>query len=450
MKTTFYKSTLVLLMAAGTMTSCINDDDYDVPNMDCIESNLVATMQPQDIEASSIVAEYPDNDVIEAYVTSSDEGGNFFKSISFQTLDGSFGFSVPVDATSTFVSLEPGRKVFVKLENQYVDIANGSLRIGAIFLDEQGGSPQVGRIPATQINSVLERSCTVVDEDVLAREMTIAQALNDANLNTLIDLQGVQFTDGSTGNNYYDPNNAIGGATNHFLTDASGNTVIFRTSSFANFAGNPVAEGSGTVRGVLTKFGSDYQFMARTEQDVMLTNPRVVPLYQEDFQEAQDGTDFNIEGWVNYIQTGTRKWREEAFGGNGYAEFSSFGSNNASNVAWLVSPAINLDGTTNEMISFRVAQHHLDGDFDGNKLEIYIFTSFNGTDVLGATKVDITDLATLPTSATEWYEFIGSNIDVSSYSGNIHVAFKFTGSGTDTALDGAFQIDDLKLTGDTE
>ena len=37
-------------------------------------------------DANSIVAQYPYDDIVEAYVVSSDESGNFFKTISFQTL----------------------------------------------------------------------------------------------------------------------------------------------------------------------------------------------------------------------------------------------------------------------------------------------------------------------------------------------------------------------------
>jgi hypothetical protein len=133
---------------------------------------------------------------------------------------------------------------------------------------------------------------------------------------------------------------------------------------------------------------------------------------------------------------------------NGYAEFSSFGSGSAVNVAWLVTPAIDMNAHTNETLMFDTAQHHLDVDSEGNKLEVYILTSFNGTDINAATKVDITDMVALPTSDTEWYEFVNSgSIDLSSYTGTIYVAFKFTGSGTDTTLDGAFQIDNLVLSG---
>ncbi len=119
----------------------------------------------------------------------------------------------------------------------------------------------------------------------------------------------------------------------------------------------------------MTKFGSDYQFVARTEKDIKLDGERINAFYVEDFQAAIHNTNLNLPGWTNFAESGTKLWREEVFC-NGYAEFSSFGSRNGSNVAWLVSPAINLDATTNEFMTFRTAQHHLDVDSPDNSLTV--------------------------------------------------------------------------------
>ncbi len=443
MKTTFLKPAFFAVVAATVLSACVQDDDYGVPSLDCTETSLVATMDAADVPAGAVLAQYTEDDVIEAYVTSSDEGGNFFKTISFQTLDGSFAFSVPVDATSTFISFQPGRKVFIKLQNLYTDRYQEGVRIGTIFLS--GSVAAVGRLSISQYRQALVRSCDIVDEDELVQQVSLEDVQDDSYINKLVEIDNVQFSDAAVGEHYYEAGNAIGGATNHLLEDENGNSLVFRTSSFANFASAIVPSGRGKVRGVLTKFNGVYQFLARTQEDIQLTQPRIVAFYSEDFQEAVDNTNFNIAGWVNFAEAGTRLWREEAFSGNGYAEFSAFGSGNTSNVNWLISPAIDFTPYTNKSISFKVAQHHLDVDSPGNSLEVLVSTDFDGTNVLAATWTPIN--ATLPTSATPWYEFVGSMIDVSNLSGNVYVAFKFRGSGTDLTLDGAFQVDDLKAYG---
>ncbi|TXI64571.1 DUF5689 domain-containing protein [Flavobacterium sp.] len=443
MKNLILKS-LFYTFLATSFVSCVNDDDYNVPALGCTETTLVKTKEVSQIPASATIAQYTDDEVIEAYVTTSDEEGNFFKSISFQTLDGSRAFSVPVDVTSTFINFEPGRKVMIKMQNLYTDIKDGGMRIGDIYLDPSDGSVEVGRMSNALYLSALERSCTVVNEDDLVIETTLSELQNDAFLNKLVEIDNVQFSDAAITTTYYDETNDLGGATNHLLEDASGNTMIFRTSSYAKFAGKPVATGNGKVRGVLTKYGDDYQFSARYERDIILEGSRTQSIYTEDFQTSTNNTNLNTAGWTNFAEAGTWLWREKIFSGNGYAEFSAFGGQ-ALNKAWLISPALDFTGYTNKSVQFKIAQHHLDVDSPNNGLEVLVSTNFDGTNVLAATWVAVP--ANIPTTSTAWYAFLGSNVDLSSYSGTIHVAFKFTGSGTNTTLDGAFQVDDFKAFG---
>src|SRR5690606_5720272 len=142
---------------AGVFSACVNEDDYETPNFGCTETNLVKTKEVSEIPFSSTLAQYTGDDVIEAYVASSDEGGNFFKTISFQTLpaDGPvIGFSVPVDVSSTFINFEPGRKVLIKVKDLYTDINNDGKRLGAIFVNSSGVAA-VGRMPESQYRDVL-------------------------------------------------------------------------------------------------------------------------------------------------------------------------------------------------------------------------------------------------------------------------------------------------------
>jgi hypothetical protein len=135
MKTNFLKSILFSAFLGSLATSCVTDDDYSVPVLQCVDTTLEKTKEVSQIPASATVTQYLNDDVIEAYVTSSDEAGNFFKSISMQTLDGSKAFSVPVDVTSSFINFEPGRKVLIKMKDLYTDVSNGGMRIGGIFVN---------------------------------------------------------------------------------------------------------------------------------------------------------------------------------------------------------------------------------------------------------------------------------------------------------------------------
>nr|WP_315197998.1 DUF5689 domain-containing protein [uncultured Flavobacterium sp.] len=447
MKLKFY---IVVLGITIIFWSCAKEE-FDVPKLSCTQPDLKVNHTVQEVRASTgaIVTQYKYDDIIEAYVVSSDEAGNFFKTISFQTLAAAatpaMGFSVPVDASNTYIDFRLGNKVYIKMKNQYTDIYFGGIRIGGIYVNtyNEGG---VGRISPNDYKNVLNASCTMIDEELLVRPISIPDLLQDSNINTLVELLDVQFTKEAVGRHYYEESNDVGGATNWSLMDKLGNQVLFRTSSFADFADKIVPDGSGKVRGVLTKFGSDYQLLARSEKDVMLTGTVALPFFAENFQKVETNTKLNLPGWANLVQKGTKYWIGTVYAGNGYAEFNTTGTKVVSNVAWLISPKIDMDLHTNEVLTFRTAQHHLDVDSPLNSLEVYVSNNFDGLNIAKATWTQLK--VVLPKQATPWYQFVGSGgVDLSSYKGKINIAFKYTGSGKDLALDGAFQVDDIQIFG---
>jgi hypothetical protein len=432
-------------------TSCVNDA-VAVPRLSCTQPDLKVNRTVAEVHANAnaIVTQYTFDDVIEAYVVSSDESGNFFKSISFQTLatatTPAIGFSVPVDATNLYIDYRLGNKVYLKLKDQYTDISFGGMRIGSIFVNSynEGG---VGRLSQNDYKKVLNASCATISDDLLTRSVSMSELLNDSNLNTLVELSDVQFTAAANGRHYFEETNNVGGATNWGLMDKLGNQVYFRTSSFADFSGNLVPNGSGKVRGILTKYGADYQLLPRSEKDVIMTGARAIPFFSEDFQSVENNAKLNLPGWVNLVQKGAKYWIGTVYSGNGYAEFNATGTKVVSNVAWLISPKIDMDSHTNEVLTFRAAQHHLDVDSQLNSLEVYVSSNFDGLNVATATWIPVP--AKLPKQATPWHQFIGSGgVDLSSYKGKINIAFKYTGSGKNLALDGAFQVDDVQAFGD--
>jgi hypothetical protein len=62
---------------------------------------------------------------------------------------------------------------------------------------------------------------------------------------------------------------------------------------------------------------------------------------------------------------------------NGYAEFNTTGAKVLSNIAWLISPKIDMDTHTNEILTLEL-HNHLDVDSPLNSLEVYISSNFDG------------------------------------------------------------------------
>jgi len=171
----------------------------------------------------------------------------------------------------------------------------------------------------------------------------------------------------------------------------------------------------------------------------------VLPEYKalilgENFSEGADNTLLEIEGWTNYAETGTVRWTNQTYSGNGYAEFTSYQSGQSSNIGWLISPAINLDAQEGEKLVFQAAQAYV--DTAGNTLEVLISTNYDGENVTAASWQTLN--ATLPTIASTRFAFINSGtIDLSRLSGTAHIAFRVKGNGT--TLDGTYQIDNVRV-----
>lgn len=463
MKTVFNKSAIALMMTAGLLASCVNEDDYKTPVLDCTENHLSATMEPKDVPAVEDAKIYagPEGSIIQAYVVSSDVSGNFFKSVSLQTLDGSFGFSIPADVESIFRKMEPGRMVFVKLDGRFTDKEFGSLRIGALY-----NQKEVGRLAPVDFFATIIPSCQIVPEDQLAQKLTIQQALNDSKINTLIDLQNVEFIKESVNKTYYDAGNAIGGATNHYLEDATGRRIIFRTSEYAGYAGDIVPKESGTVRGVLTKYRDDYQFVARTKADIMLDQPRFgdEPDAPGQSPTAVGGTSIAFTGtltenfesyaannstfpkYVNDYLTGQRYWQVKEFGGNKYIEMTSFiaSGNPGANARTLL--FVPVDFTAANALTFKKKARYM----AGAALKVYYVTEANYTakgTINPATFTDVTSSftgLTYPATGASENDFssAGTYTIPATLSGNGFFVFEYHGpSGVTTTI----QLDDISI-----
>jgi hypothetical protein len=466
MKNIFLKSILILTIFSGIFSSCINSDDYSTPENTLTTSELTTTTTPEAVNALATIAagtqtpifQYTADDIIEGYVTSSDEAGTFFKSISFQTLPvggaAPTGFSVPINVSTLYGrGFTPGRKVFIKLKGLYIGKVFGSLQIGSLY------EGTIGRISEFEWKNHLFPSVIKVAESQLVRTLTIADAYTDANQNTLIELDLVQFADGSFNRTYYDVDSG-GGATNHLLTSTNGGTQnIIRFSSFAPFTGKQVPTGSGKIRGVLSKFNTDFQFVVRYESDIKLVNPRAdvnPPIvgnnllylgnFTENFESYTAGSattgQNNFPKYVNDPVIGSKTWRARTASNNKYIEMSSFGSPSEKNRTLFIVP-VNM--TAASTLSFQSRS----GFYNGETLKVYYSTNYvPGGLISAASLVNITSNFAISTASSATATFTNSGIYTipATVTGNGFFIFEYTGSGISTpALTTNMQIDNITV-----
>jgi hypothetical protein len=469
MKYNFIKSVAVAIAISSSLVGCINSDDYGIPNMACVEPAVTVNKTVAEVKAASttVYTKYTANDVIEGYVTSSDERGNFFKVVYLQTkpADGSapVGLAVSIDKTTLFgANFYPGRKVYVSLKDLYFMRQNSILSIGDQYttngLDPQDPTAVLafGRIPEYKYAKSIQPSCEEVDEEQLVRYLTLTQALNDNNLGTLIELKDVQFADNEVGQTYYQDgiSATAGGATNRYIVDAAGATVAVRTSSYANFSGNKISGKSGNIRGVLTKYGSDYQFVVREEQDIKLTNDvRIDPAppiiganlaygaFYETFESYAVVTSgaSTLSNAINDATVGTSYWQVRSFQNNKYLQFSSYNNTNAANRVLYIVPA---DFSVAAKLSFQTK----DGYSNGNPLKVYYTTDYTvGSDINAATLTDITARFAIASGTASGYatNFTNSGVYTVPATGQGYIVFEY--SGANSGINTTMQIDNVRL-----
>lgn len=167
-------------------------------------------------------------------------------------------------------------------------------------------------------------------------------------------------------------------------------------------------------------------------------------LFSDDFAVTTSPTSLTDRGWTLFSEAGSKNWSEGVYSNDAYAVFTSYQSPDAVNIAWLISPSINLDAHDGEKLLFQAAQAYV--STSANSLEVLISTNFDGNsaNVLSATWTPLVFNQPIQDYANN-FNYFNSEIDLSAYTGNIHVAFKVKGSGTNATLDGTYQIDNIRV-----
>ncbi len=151
-------------------------------------------------------------------------------------------------------------------------------------------------------------------------------------------------------------------------------------------------------------------------------------------------------GFLSINTVGSQQWGCSQYGRNSTNGVSVNGyvSGAQNNVAWLISPKLNLSG-----IAFIPAlSFYSRGEYTGPKLKLLVSTDYDGSSSPStATWTEITsaNFPTPPGSATtDWT--LSEDIDLSAYKGlsNVYIAFQYTSSPTDNAA--RWSIDDVTIT----
>jgi hypothetical protein len=164
--------------------------------------------------------------------------------------------------------------------------------------------------------------------------------------------------------------------------------------------------------------------------------------FSEDFPytEISTGDNLDFEGWTNFAEAGSKLWTEGQFKEDGYIQFNPYKSNDASNIGWAITPAIDLNGSSSYYLSFSSASNFVNNK--DNRLEVYVSSNYDGSNVLAATWTKLSArVADKDSNPEKSYTYVPSGeVNLSTYAGKtVHIAFRAIGNSS--TLTGLFQVD---------
>ncbi len=294
-------------MTSLFITGCVHDDKYNDPNLENYQcADLAKTMTLTELRAKyvSTVYTFPDNstDVVEGYVSSTDETGNIYKTIYIQDspTNPTQGFVISVDMVSTYTQYPQGSKIYVKLAGLSLGTYGGVVQLG---VKDPTSTTSVLRIPEKVVPSKVFRSCTV-REKIVPKVMTLAQmvAANDQYIGCLIQVNNAEFDSRVLCSNYAPNGVTVDRRINDGTTTA---TRIVRNSGYASFANQILPAGNGKFVGIYSKFNTTYQMYINKVEDLEMTKfPRIDGVASNPCEFSETGLTAKTVADIKQMYTG--------------------------------------------------------------------------------------------------------------------------------------------------
>ncbi|MCF8368464.1 MAG: DUF5689 domain-containing protein [Bacteroidales bacterium] len=253
---------------------------------------------------------------------------------------------------------------------------------------------------------------------------------------TVIEIEDVQFTDAMLGQTFAD--SVTQTTENKYFRDCFWDSLIVRTSGFANFANTPLPESRGKIIAIASVYDSDVQLVVRNYSELEMNQSRCSigsggsDIYFEDFDEGWNG-------WTEVSDQGAQSWSIDnlnGIDGTPCAQINGFYLGYNSNSDWLISPEIDITGYSSLSLNFMTSKN-----YDGDRISVMIREA--GSTVW----VNLDLLVSLSEGGFKWTHSGYINIlnsFTSPYPEKIQIGFLYT-STNDSGSE--WRVDNVKIKG---
>lgn len=253
----------------AVFVACIRSDDWEPPSAICSTNIEVNTTIQKvcDLYQGSTVKILEDL-VLEGFVISTDESGNFFNTLHIQdkASNPTTGIQIEVDLRDSYLRFSPGDKVYIHLKELYIGRTKGIYKLGSAYASF--GNLVVGRIPTHAIGMHIEKSCE--KESVIAPLVTTIENLELQNANTLIVIENIEFSEEELGATYA----VAEEMSERILIDCNDQQLLLVNSGYSDFSQEIIPEGMGTITGIYYPENDIPQLIVRSQADLNFTKER--------------------------------------------------------------------------------------------------------------------------------------------------------------------------------
>lgn len=261
----------LLIVTALISLGCVHDNEYDDLNTDnykCGEATATLTIEQvkAKISTNTEVYTFPaeSTDILEGYVSSSDDTGNIYKYIYIQDSpdNPTAGFTLSVNSLSNYTRYPQGAKIYISLKGLSVGTYGNVKQLGAVV------NGAFGRIPEKTVYNNFLRSCSP-KAVIVPKVMTLAEMVseNDKYLGCLIEVKDAEFDSKVLCSNYAPAGNTVDRPIND---PSTGTSRIVRNSGYASFANKTLPAGKGSFVGIFSKYNSTYQMYIVRDTDLKM------------------------------------------------------------------------------------------------------------------------------------------------------------------------------------
>ena len=443
---------------ALSIMSCVQKDEWETPPINCNNKFAAPTISMADFKAMAPATGFiliTTDQIFDGYVVSSDENGNFYKTISFQDKaeNPTTGLQIEVDKSSNYADFPIGAHIRINAKGLRLGLDKGVVKIGSVDPDYP-----IGRIPGSLVGRYISGVCNVNGLDVATLKPlslpTLKVAKDVKYINMLVRVSNVQFIKDEihpVNKKFINYVAGTGQDTDRTLEDAQGNTATLRNSGFFSEGSKLLPEGNGDAVFVVSRYNTDWQMLIRKTSDLDFTGSRIdtaLPqggtaiAFSGAFLENFDSySPNNLEIFPKYVNDpveGNRYWQLKTFSNNKYVQLSA----NSGTGAYVTYFAVPVDFTAASQFKFDVNVAF----YKGNPLKVYTTTNYTALgDITTATKTDISSNFTIPTTPVNGFGTFGPagtyNIPP-TLTGNGYVIFEYSGnaSGITTTI----QLDNIQ------